>query len=65
MLENIQLVHGKDIVDYRYFPKFLGLCLKRLDSLTKLTIAQFMDKLKVSKSLSTANELTHRKIKEI
>ena len=65
MLENCQLVHGSDFVDYRYYPKFLGLCLKRLDSLAKLTIAQFMEKLKVSKSFSTVNELTHRKIKEI
>ena len=45
MKDNLQLVHGQDIQDFRYFPKFLGICLnqilaKKEDS--SLTIAEFM-----------------------
>ena len=30
MKENLELVHGKDVADYKYFPKFLGICLRKL-----------------------------------
>ena len=30
MREQLQLVHGSDIKDYKYYPKFMGVCLKLL-----------------------------------
>ena len=30
MQDNLSIVHGKDAQEFKYFPKFLGVCLQRL-----------------------------------
>ena len=30
MQENLMLVHGKDLEDFKYYPKFLGICLQKI-----------------------------------
>ena len=47
MRSNLQLVHGKDVNDYKFFPKFPGVCLQRLidsgsDASKKLSVALFL-----------------------
>ena len=51
MKNNEQLIHGQDSEDYKYFPKFLGVCLKRLLALPPYTVEQFLDKWKRFNSL--------------
>jgi len=38
MGDNLQLIHGRDSEDFKFFPKFLGLCLNKLQTLPKLTV---------------------------
>jgi len=38
MSDNIQLIHGRDSEDFKFFPKFLGRCLNKLQTLPKLTV---------------------------
>ena len=63
MSDNLQLIHGRDSEDFKFFPKFLGLCLNKLQTLPKLTVDQFLEKNRISKSMSTDNQHTLRKVK--
>ena len=51
MRDNLKLVHGKDAQDFKYFPKFLGVCLQRLEAGSPMTLEYLQRKLKESRSL--------------
>lgn len=44
-------MHGKDLEDFKYYPKFLGICQSRLVELGSLTAAEFLEMHRKFKSL--------------
>ena len=51
MHDNLKLVHGKDIENYKYFPKFLGTCLSRLEQMDAMSTEYLSEKLREFNSL--------------
>ena len=60
---NKRLCHGKDFVDFKYYPKFLGLCLRRIQP--GITIDEFLQRYKLSQSLAHDGSLVPQILRNI
>ena len=66
MRTNQQLVHGADLESFKFLPKFLGVCLRRLSQLGSVRAADFLQWHRRFKSLEVeSGSLAPIKLKNI